>query len=181
MFDSDEDFPDDFVLDDQTLAILDKEESRFEESRRVDEPDVEDLPPPAKRQKLDTGPPQDFSAFSRSPDDTENLPDITLCDDDTYKVELPQQSIISAPQATSIVNPSLIALERHLACLRKQKNELHKEKVRLQEELRHTLSAKLAKEGEVVILRKNIEKRKQRSSGRPRRSRRPNKRRCKKK
>jgi hypothetical protein len=30
--------------------------------------------------------------------------------------------------------------------------------VRLQEELQSTLSAKLAKEGEVVILRKNIEK-----------------------
>ncbi|KAG2345667.1 hypothetical protein BDR05DRAFT_930330 [Suillus weaverae] len=154
MFNSDEDFPDDFVLDDQTLAILDKEESRFEESKRVGEPDAEDLPPPpAKRQKLDTGPPQDFSVLSRSPDDTEHLPDITVCGDDTYKAEL-QQPIASAPH----VNSSRTELEKHLACLRKQKNELHKDKLRLQEELRYTLSAKLAKEGEVVILRKNIEK-----------------------
>lgn len=155
MFNSDEDFPDEFVLDDQALAILDKEESRFEESKRAGEPDAEDLPPPAKRQKLDTGPPQDFSVLSRSLDDTEHLPDITVCGDDTYRAEL-KQPIVSNPQAAS--NPSLTAHERHLACLRKQKNELHKDKVRLQEELRYALSAKLAKEGEVVILRKNIEK-----------------------
>jgi hypothetical protein len=118
-----DDFPDDFVLDDQTLAILDKEESRFEESRRVNEPDAEDLPPPAKRQKLDTGPPQDFSVLSRSPDDTEHLPDITVCDDDTYRAKL-QQPIASIPQAASNVNPALTELERHLGCLRKQKNEV---------------------------------------------------------
>lgn len=157
MFDSDEDFPDDFVLDDQTLALLDKEESRFEESKRVGEPDAEDLPPPAKRQKLDTGPPQDFSILTHSPDDTEYLPDITVCSDDTYKAEL-QQPIALTPQAKSNLKSALTEAEKRLACLRKQKNELHKDKVRLQEELRHTLSAKLAKEGEVVILRKNIEK-----------------------
>jgi hypothetical protein len=124
MFNSDEDFPDDFVLDDQTLAILDKEESRFEDSKRVSEPDVDsdDLsPPPAKRQKLDTGPPHDFSVVSRSPDDTEHLPDITVCGDDTYRAVLPTAS---APQATSDVNAPLTENDKRVACLRKQKNEV---------------------------------------------------------
>jgi hypothetical protein len=126
MFNSDEDFPDDFVLDDQTLAILDKEESRFEESKRVGEPDVdsEDLsPPPAKRQKLDTGPPHDFSVVSRPPDDTEHLPDITVCSDDTYRAEL-RQPIALAPQAISNMQAQLHELEKRLGCLRKQKNEV---------------------------------------------------------
>lgn len=124
MFNSDEDFLDDFVLDDQTLAILDKEESRFEESKRVGEPDVDsdsdDLsPPPAKRQKLDTGPPHDCSVVSRSPDDTEHLPDITVCGDDTYRAELP---IASAPQAAS--DARVTEKDKRLSCLRKQKNEV---------------------------------------------------------
>ncbi|KAG1737622.1 hypothetical protein EDB19DRAFT_1716897 [Suillus lakei] len=162
MFNSDDDFPDDFVLDDQTLAILDKEESRFEETKHASEPDAEDLPP-AKRQKLDIGPPRNLSVFSHSPDDTEHLPDITVCSDDTYVAK--PQHITSTPQAGKVNQSPAADFAKHLTCLRKQKNELHKDKVRLQEdnvrlqeELRCTLSAKLAKEGEVVILRKNIEK-----------------------
>ncbi|KAG2150466.1 hypothetical protein DEU56DRAFT_977750 [Suillus clintonianus] len=232
MFNSDEDFDDDFVLDDQTLAILDKEESRFEESKRVGEPDPEDLLPPAKRQKLDPGPPLNFGVFSHSPDDTEDLPDITVCGDDTYGAELqrpitltpqtalndnvilhgtnvtkdgaipsnnhtlageisnpraslklpiqsrhptpsttrpapaPAARVASQPSRSQSVSKPHVAdhspaaasgvstttiLEKHVAALRKQTDELRKD-------VQSMLSAKLAKEGENAILRKNIEK-----------------------
>ncbi|KAG0706097.1 hypothetical protein DFH29DRAFT_203212 [Suillus ampliporus] len=96
MFDSDDDFPDDFVLDDQTLAVLDEEESRF---KRAAQPTAEDPLPPAKRRKLDPGHPLNFGVFSHSTaDDTEDLPDITVRSDGTYGVEL-QGPVALAPQA----------------------------------------------------------------------------------
>jgi len=95
MSDSDDDFSDDIVLDDQTLAILDEEESRF---KRAAHPDAEDLIPPAKRRKLEPGRPLNFGTFSHStPDDAEYLPDITVRSDGTYGVEL-QGPIALAPK-----------------------------------------------------------------------------------
>ncbi|OAX42278.1 hypothetical protein K503DRAFT_375692 [Rhizopogon vinicolor AM-OR11-026] len=86
MSDSGDEFSDGIVLDDQMLAALDEEESRFQ---RATHPNAGDPERPAKRRKLDTGHPPNLGVFSHStPDDIEDLPDITVRRDGTYGIEL---------------------------------------------------------------------------------------------
>jgi len=97
MLDSDDEFSDDIVLDDQMLALLDEEETRFQ---RATNPNAGDLAgPPAKRRKLDTGHALNLGVFNHStPDDTDDMPDITVRRDGTYGIEL-HGSISLAPNA----------------------------------------------------------------------------------
>ncbi|KAJ8592342.1 hypothetical protein M405DRAFT_58358 [Rhizopogon salebrosus TDB-379] len=91
-FDSDDEFSDGIVLDDQMLAALDEEESRFQRATL-------DPGPPPKRRKLDTGHPQNLEVFGNSTlDDSEELPDITIRRDGTYGIEL-QGPITLTPNA----------------------------------------------------------------------------------
>lgn len=96
MSDSDDEFSDGIVLDDQMLAVLDEEESRFQ---RATHPNPGNPGPPAKRRKLDSNHPPNLGVFSHSTsEDTEDLPDITVRSDGTYMVES-QGPIALAPSA----------------------------------------------------------------------------------
>lgn len=96
MLDSDDEFSDDIVLDDQMLALLDEEETRFQ---RATNPNAGDPGPPAKRRKLDTGHALNLGVSNHStPDDIDDLPDITVRRDGTYGIEL-HGSILLAPNA----------------------------------------------------------------------------------
>ncbi|KIJ18623.1 hypothetical protein PAXINDRAFT_110123 [Paxillus involutus ATCC 200175] len=93
MDDSDDSyFSDDLVLDDQTLAFLDEEESKFK--RNTTSQTQQDVGPPAKRQKTTTTcQPQSAKILYRSGtlDDTEDLPDVSIRHDGTYGLQDPQR------------------------------------------------------------------------------------------
>ncbi|KIK97358.1 hypothetical protein PAXRUDRAFT_824987 [Paxillus rubicundulus Ve08.2h10] len=86
MHDSDDSyFSDDLVLDDQTLAVLDEEESKF---KRNTSQTQQDVGPPAKRQKTTTiCQPAKILYRSGTLDDTEDLPDVSIRHDGTYELQ----------------------------------------------------------------------------------------------
>ncbi|KAF9227256.1 hypothetical protein BS17DRAFT_727311 [Gyrodon lividus] len=89
MHDSDDSyFSDDLVLDDQTLAMLDEEESKFK--RNTNSQTQEDVGPPAKRQKTTTTYQQQSARTLRlsvTLDDMEDLPDVSIRHDGTYGLQ----------------------------------------------------------------------------------------------
>jgi len=110
MSDSDDEFSDGIVLDDQMLAVLDEEESRFQRATQLN---TDDRGPPVKRRKLDTGHALNRGVFdSSTSEDIEDLPDITVSSDGTYVVE-PQRSTSVA------LNAELDGSTKLLTCVSK--------------------------------------------------------------
>ncbi|KAH7925537.1 hypothetical protein BV22DRAFT_427678 [Leucogyrophana mollusca] len=105
MSDSDDYFSDDIVLDDQTLAVLDAEESKFKRSLSS-QLTVEDDPPPAKRQKTASGW-QLGRNLKRTDtlDDMDDLPEISVRTDGTYDVQPSTANAISQTRAS--VDPAV--------------------------------------------------------------------------
>ncbi|KAF9237525.1 hypothetical protein BU15DRAFT_75899 [Melanogaster broomeanus] len=116
MYDSDDSyFSDDLVLDDQTLAVLDEEESKFK--RHSSNQSQQDVGPPAKRQKTSpTWQPQSAKTVHRSDsvDDWEDLPDVSIRHDGTYGIQdkhrpapgpSSQTRIASGPPAVAQAGP----------------------------------------------------------------------------
>ncbi|KIJ67886.1 hypothetical protein HYDPIDRAFT_165675 [Hydnomerulius pinastri MD-312] len=114
MYDSDDYFSDDLVLDDQTLAVLDEEESKFKRSTSSQQTQ-EDIGPPTKRQKTaSTWQPSRALRRSDTLDDTEDLPDISIQNDGTYGLQDKQRptprpssqvQVVSGPPALTQAGP----------------------------------------------------------------------------
>ncbi|KAJ7217952.1 hypothetical protein GGX14DRAFT_598835 [Mycena pura] len=193
---SDDYFFDDIVLDDTTLAVLDSEERKYLSQA---------VPPPAKRQKTDTGwkPVVRPGHANAVANDNEDLPEISVGGDGSYTVRsasrstvlwnthvipLPPQRVPVASDATphhshpqqplrprGTFHPTIAHMrvpqahdsqqvaapeitQDQIEELRKKLQELQKENENYQKELKGATDAKLAKQGEVSILRKGMEK-----------------------
>lgn len=117
MSDSDDNyFPDDLVLDDKALAVLDEEESKFKRAtanlntQTQQSVTVGRLGPPAKRQKT-TGSwqPQSVSKTifrAATLDDMEDLPDISIQQDGTYGLLDKQGRTLATPSRSGITSGS---------------------------------------------------------------------------
>ena len=98
MQDSDDDHFPDFTLDDQTLAFLVEEESKFIRNTQPATHPADASPPP-KRQKTTTSWKSVRPTHrNKSIDDTEDLPDISVQVDGTYALQDRQRQ---APEQTS--------------------------------------------------------------------------------
>lgn len=98
MDDSDDYFTDDIILDEQALAVLDKEEQKFLTQ-------VVTAPPVTKKQRTDHGWKPGLGTHSATLDDLEDLPEISLHGDGSYAVRgrygLPVISNRNSPKPTS--------------------------------------------------------------------------------
>lgn len=94
MDDSDDYFTDDFVLDDNALAVLDQEEHKHTLSTQSLA--VRHVPPPPKRQKTETGwRPGLGSRRTETLDDLDDLPEISVQGDGSYGLHARHAAIVS--------------------------------------------------------------------------------------
>lgn len=210
--DDSDDYPDDFIFDEQTLAILDQEEQKYLTQSSS-------LVPVTKKLKTSTGWKPGIGARTISHDNLDDLPEISLHGDGTYGVkptgakrstvgsplapahlheansavyqpaEVPplrfpsvhlsqNQRQLSSHQHTKPISaiassakrttsspsgimslaPAAHPLEGQMLEYQKKLDELREENTRIQTALKEALDARIAKEGEVSILRKSIEK-----------------------
>lgn len=87
MSDFDEYFTDDIVFDEQTLAVLDYEEQKYQTQQPL---------PPIKLRKIDDG--SGVTSKSNPVEDTEDLPEISLQSDGTYGI---RTTMKEAPKLTN--------------------------------------------------------------------------------
>ncbi|KAF9012415.1 hypothetical protein BDQ17DRAFT_1405087 [Cyathus striatus] len=154
MDDFDDYFDDDIVLDDEALAVLDNEEKRFL-SQVV--PSALS-PPPSKRLKTATS---WVPGLGIQTDDTdfEDLPEISVAENGTYDLGTPHPAKpLSYISRETDGKEQPVCLNKHLEELEQRMNELRAENEKMQLALKEATDAKLMKEGEVSVLRKNIEK-----------------------
>ncbi|EMD37735.1 hypothetical protein CERSUDRAFT_94735 [Gelatoporia subvermispora B] len=223
MDDFDDYFDDDIVVDEDVLAILDEEETKFTETQRLTERRSPHSPPPAKRQKLNHPSTERFSRTTSI--DFEDLPEVSVVGDGTYglfgsnlppglrdtsentsaskfhanivtgkdhrthaatafgRIEQPQPNRHRPPEravsrGSSHTGPPRLQQAEHASdslptgrklqnghvgldevqVLHTQLEELRRAQEQITNSLKEAQDARLAKEGEVTILRKNIEK-----------------------
>ncbi|KAF8134566.1 hypothetical protein EV363DRAFT_899285 [Boletus edulis] len=113
MDDSDDSYPDDdLVLDEQTLAVLDEEESKYK--RISNTQPQQNVGPPTKRQKTSgSWQPQSTSKTLRrtgTSEDTEDLPDISIRQDGTYGIQDKQRRPSGPPSRSGVApGPNVVA------------------------------------------------------------------------